>query len=536
MKKSSVKRYSHRFADAVCPPEVFGMNGGFSIFDFLEKKGFHQIAPIHRCFSIARSFGADEFICEQLDTNGVGIVKEENVWLKTRFPGYRCGGLWRISFWKTSRWFWGRRVPIGILMVKTDSPNDGCHDTVTHVFEAVFPKYPHVHNCVHAQARHTYKVKDRIVDFHGVLFAQQNGLSKCCAHVALYSLLEGRDDIARDVSFSMMNVIAFGDDQYQVDFSKTGLSPEAIERILKHYDVNFRSIPYEAMGEAFRKEHDYAGHVYAGAESGYGALLGFELDAEKQSEKQVGERGEPLGHIIPVYGHTFNKDTWAPDANRKYFSPNKVLGYMPSDLWMSSFIAHDDNVGANLCIPRGFIRPKNVQYVVELLPAGYVNSAVEIGGQALQILHSIKTTDRIVNRLSGHCWFRRLCEAIESESLILRTLPVRADGYAMSLKGLLPKNDILLRVLSAKGVTDEMNAGYWLVEVSLPQLFPANEKKVADLLFNAFLPLDIEDRTNFSFARVPGGCLFPTSKDDFGCERSAIDVPVPNFVKEEAYA
>lgn len=527
-------RYAHRMADAIAAPLVIPMDGGFSIFSFLDEKGWLSISQIHRCFSIARSIGATRIVLEELDTKGVGIIQDENEWLRGRFPNFVCKGLWRISFWKSVRWglILPRNVPVGVMLVKHDAPNDGKHHDVIHVFEAVFPKYNHPHNCVHSETQHFYKIGKSRVGFRGVMFAQQNGLSKCCAHVAIYSLLEGRDDVKVDVSFSMMNVVAYGANNFAVDIEKVGLSPGAIEKILSHYGVNFRSIPYENASDEFRAEHDYVSHVYAGVESGLGALVGFSLDDGQKRANRIDE--DSLGHMIPIYGHTFNKDTWAPDANRKYFSPTKVLGYMPSDLWMSSFIAHDDNVGANLCIPKGFIRPDNVEYVVELLPSGCVSCAVEIEGQALQILHSITDTESIVLALSQYKWFSRLCFAVKTESLILRTQPVSIRDYLLSLMGFSSQDDELCKGIAAE-LNKESNAldgrNYWLVEVSVPQLFPANERKIADLLFNSLCELDIDGRTNFSFAHVPGAYLYPISKDGFGLEPSSIAMPLPNFTR-----
>ena len=166
-------RYAHRMADAIGVPSDIPMDGDFSIFSFLDEKGWLSISQIHRCFSIARSEGATRFALEELDPKGVGIIQEENEWLRGRFPDFECRGLWRISFWKLDRCrlILRRNIPVGVMLVKHDAPNDGKHHDVIHVFEAVFPKYNHPHNCVHSETLHFYKIGRSRVGFLSCLYA-----------------------------------------------------------------------------------------------------------------------------------------------------------------------------------------------------------------------------------------------------------------------------------------------------------------------------------------------------------------------------
>ena len=54
-----------------------------------------------------------------------------------------------------------------------------------------------------------------------------------------------------------------------------------------------------------------------------------------------------VDHAIPIFGHTFNNDTWVADADATYFELSKDVGYMRSDSWLGNFIVHDDNHGPN---------------------------------------------------------------------------------------------------------------------------------------------------------------------------------------------
>ena len=59
-----------------------------------------------------------------------------------------------------------------------------------------------------------------------------------------------------------------------------------------------------------RDELPYQKFLYAGIESGGGALLGFKFGGP-------GAKGEK--HLIPFFGHTFNKDIWVSNADPAYF-------------------------------------------------------------------------------------------------------------------------------------------------------------------------------------------------------------------------
>lgn len=53
-----------------------------------------------------------------------------------------------------------------------------------------------------------------------------------------------------------------------------------------------------------------------------------------------------------------------------------------------------------------------------------------------------------------------------------------------------------------------MSEMVWVVEISTPQLFPGNERKLGEIVLEATLPLDLKDDSSlknvFMFARLPG--------------------------------
>jgi hypothetical protein len=157
--------------------------------------------------------------------------------------------------------------------------------------------------------------------------------------------------------------------------------------------------------------------VYAGVESGGGALLGFHLSGPGLTEESR--------HIIPFFGHTFNQDTWGPLAETAYFHVGERTRYLPSEAWVSSFIGHDDNFGSNFCVPRHYVSQAQVDYAVEVLLDGRAYSGVTAEAVAADYLYSI------LRGLphSSLPWLSRLVDYVGDQRVVLRAVCVTAKEY-----------------------------------------------------------------------------------------------------------
>ena len=140
------------------------------------------------------------------------MVLDENQEISTYVKDHQMTGLKRLSFWNCS---FKRKIA---LKSKTDSDLIGYailkKDCVPsrnynrwHIFEAVFSKYPHRHNCVPRISPNEIEIGGYVFRIDGVLYCQQNTLNKSCAHVALRSLLSRRLD-SGDISYSKLNNLA----------------------------------------------------------------------------------------------------------------------------------------------------------------------------------------------------------------------------------------------------------------------------------------------------------------------------------------
>ncbi|MES9883948.1 MAG: hypothetical protein ABW185_24125 [Sedimenticola sp.] len=496
---------SHRLVSAH-NLEIFQASAPFSSFSFIESN-FDSSRAVHRCFSLARSAGFQTLVVE--DIPEAGAIRDENLDIPNYVLGHTMTGLRRLSFWKTGFVSTDELNSqstddlIGYAIVKRDqypsSQDPALRVESWHIFEAVFCKYPHKHNCVPNMRAYEVSVGAGAFQVTGVLYCQQNQLNKVCAHVALRSLLSRSLDEG-DIFYSEINRLAKA--AYTEPYNPAnGLNPQQIRYILETLNIPYRDIYYSDLEDQYpdiRKRIPYQKYLYAGVESGAGALLGFKLAGPKANDSR---------HIIPFYGHTFNKDTWSPDAEVSYFDVGGGIGYMPSESWTSSFIGHDDNFGPNFCVPRLYVSPEQAEYVVELLHAGFEFSGIQAEAVTLSYLYSLHPHLQADDE--GNIWAKRLAEEIapSNQQVVLRAVTTSAERYLAHLSGINDwdgnKENSKIPEILGPVLPDWL----WVVEVSLPQLFPANERKLGEVVLNPYVIPNLDDPTDFSlflFARVPG--------------------------------
>lgn len=471
--------------------DVYHLTPPFSIFDHIEDN-YQGCDSIRRLFSVARAAGAESLVIESIQPTG--IILEENEDIAAKFPHFVPGELFRLSFWHS-------RLPLegppansegflGYAIVKRDPEVRGANFYEWHVFEAVFPKYQHPHNCHPRPQTYTVRVGEGLYSVEGLLYCQQNSLNKACAQVAIRSLLS-RLLADGDISYRRINELA---EPYKPGFIwGKGLTIQQIRGVFMSLNLRFNDVLYPDGDDKLRKELPYQKYAYAGLESGGGAMVGFRL------------AGDDRRHIIPVYGHTFNKDTWVPDANVAYFELGADLGYIPSESWTSSFIAHDDNFGPNFCIPRLYIENPNVFYILELYQPGVLYSGVKAEGVALGILGSLLRNN--IGR--SNRWLVRLQEWTRRKRVVLRSQSMSKDEYIEHLQGVRDWEDNRESPEFCSSLEKSLPDLLWVIEVSTPQLFPANERKLGEILLDATKPLEDESYGNvFVAARFPSVYMF----------------------------
>ena len=498
------------FVQSLLPP--------FSSFDYVDKhfpglynEHFSGIPAARRLFSLARSFNAKTLVVEDIQPEG--IITDEIAEISRLHSGYQPGSLQRLSFWrkafKTKRGFAAVSGAdlIGYAILKCDIIQDVDIEkkiSVWHVFESVFIKYEHNHNCVPCSHSYLLSVGNRRFAIEGLLYCQQNQLNKACAHVALRSLFS-RLLAEGDIAYSKMNAIAAkAVSNYN---PSNGLSPQQMRLIFDHFGVTYDDIDYteeEKNNPDVRSDIPFQKYLYGGIESGCGGLLGFSMSGPQANEEK---------HIIPFFGHTFNKDTWAPDADIAYFNIGGGVGYIPSESWTSSFIGHDDNFGPNFCVPRLYVKPEQVQYVVEFRQKKAKYSGTIAEAQALQFLYSICTHLDVQNK-----WSERLAYYAhpDIQKVILRAVSVTRKQYLYHLNSIKDWQGNREYKILIENLETLLPDTLWIVEISLPQLFPVNERKIGEIILNAERGLikDI-DFGLFLLGRLPEEYFFLKSVNQY---------------------
>ena len=282
-----------------------------------------------------------------------------------------------------------------------------------------------------------------------------------------------------------------------------GLEVSQIRAVLEGFGIKYTDIDYNTVSKEDRTTLSYQKFVYAGIESGAGALLGFKL---------VGP--DAIGnHIVPFFGHTFNRDTWVPNAETAYFHVGDETKYIPSESWVSTFIGHDDNFGSNYCVSRLYITPEQAQYVVSLYQPNVRYGGVEAEAIAVNILYSVRKNMIPIDLP----WHRRALDAIDNQRVVLRPLSVSKDEYVAHLRAAEDWQFAKESPEVCDGLASSLPDHLWMIELSIPELFPANLRKIGEILLNASSePIPDNEIGNFILARIPADYILQAGTDDDG--------------------
>ncbi len=474
--------------------EAYLIERPFSLFDFAERH-FQGTSPIRRFLTLARQRNAKSLVVEIVDP--LASIEAENERLQGMYSDYRSHPLVRLSFWVKEI-----TSPddidncedddcIGYALLKRDQIPSRDIDQ-WHIYEAVVRKYPHEHNYSHFLRSFPFRVGTKMFSVPGCLYAQQNGLNKACAQVALRSLLATR---LGDSEISCEQINAYASEICPVT---GGLNTAQISHVLERYNIRHLAIDY-AHSESLKTDFPYEKLIYSGIESGAGSLLAFRMG---------GPNAPDVGHIIPCFGHTFNEDAWGPQAENAYFHIGESIQYIPSRAWCSSLIVHDDNFGANLCIPVSLLKPDQVIYAIELFPDRYQFSGAEAEVVSADYFYSLLTTLED-GEVAANVWIKRLLLHVRNQMLILRCVAVNREQYLDDLQshtdweGNVESSEII------ESLQNQLPNEMWMVEVTIPEIFSTNKRKLGEILLDASRPLTTEiDGGSFILARFPECYVF----------------------------
>ncbi|MDA3925852.1 MAG: hypothetical protein PF904_14245 [Kiritimatiellae bacterium] len=324
--------------------EFFSVIRPFSFFDFVEER-FCGISPLRRIFSQARNLKAKTMVVEEIQHSLE--IAQENEDIETRYKLSPVTRVFRLSFFSkkfstvkglssaTDHDF------IGYAVIKSDRFSREELNGIR-VFESVLHTSSYPNNCVKNKPVWLCEICGFSFRVEGYIYAQQNNMTNVCAHVALRSVISSFHPEG-DISYREINEIVGIDHVTRKAGGKDGegLYFNEMVKVLGHYNLTCFGVDYQNP-ELDIPDIPFHKFIYGSVESGYPSLLMF---ATKNNS----------GHVIPVFGHTFNEDTWVSNADLSYFKAGQDLEYIPSESWLSMYLAHDDNFGSNFCIPRRYL-------------------------------------------------------------------------------------------------------------------------------------------------------------------------------------
>jgi hypothetical protein len=150
-----------------------------------------------------------------------------------------------------------------------------------------------------------------------------------------------------------------------------------------------------------------------------------------------------------------------------------------------------------------YIESDKVVYVVEVFRPDICYGGMQAEALALNALYSLLPSAVSVSNK----WISRLLQWTMKQQVVFRAQAMSRDEYVEHLCSLNDwegnsENPDLCNLLG-----QEMPEYIWAVEVSTPQLFPANERKLGEIVLDATKELDLDDDSSvnevFIFARLP---------------------------------
>jgi hypothetical protein len=482
-------------------PERINTDYPFSNFLFVDRR-YRSNAVLRRIFSLARKLHYKSLLIEEICEDDCDLLAEENRALTLRCPDFKKSTVHRLSFFACPDSVEPRREDfLGYAVFKSDEFQS---ETADHVYESVLRPFRRAKENNFVPCVRDYAVNNSLGNFgvNGVLYAQQNGLTYVCAHVSMRTVLSAVLPQG-DVSYAEINRIAGIDHLSEkigrgagVHGETMGLKLSQIEKVLQNFGLQ---VPPPLINEPSHPLPDeYQKHLYGFIESGYPALVCFELSGPPSSPSR--ER-----HLIPVIGHTFNEDAWMPDAQRIYFGANS--GYFPSEHWLSSYLVHDDNVGPYFCIPRHYLKQDNFRAVYGI--QSVLTPLLPVQAETLGWIY----IDWIRKNLpkTGIDWYDRFGAFAEHQSLVLRNTLISKADYLTHLRMIKSRQGDGFEPALISELETKLPEFMWMVEISAPELFSCSRRKFGEVILSATTPIPSPiDLSLFLSARLPGIVIVKT--------------------------
>lgn len=361
----------------------------------------------------------------------------------------------------------------------------------SHIHEAVVaPLGSQQQHYVHSQSKFTFEMATpkftHVPRFQieGSYFAQDQGLTTCCSHVAIMTALKNLfgENIPHELdSYPKINK-KLGID-HVTRRAGNGIEMAEIENLLRL--AKLRPVTYEAGKTGKFSADDCIISAYHCIENGMPSILCFASPG--------------IFHAMTVVGHTFNPWQWkARSAN--FGQINGRGGYFPSHTWVDQLIVQDNSVGPYGTLYRADLIGRPF-FVITFLPACTTSDTEETDvvnfpaiAAEVTAAHILTTTGiyhkegnniwyaglmaTLLNNLTSKggvpYWFRKLSEHVAERAFVMRTTMIPKSSLA---------TDLLLKELPKPYWSVNAGDELWLIEISIPELYQHDIKRLGYFVF-----------------------------------------------------
>lgn len=481
-------------APSIGKPKILTTQHPFSFYQFSEN--YYNSQPLKRIFSVMRKLNVSSLVQETIRPD-YEFLQEIEALEKRLSAKVVKNKLIRITFFNIDIKKYGidkadNHNCLGSVIFRISFLENG--DPIHNIYEAVIKHRRIVNNYIHCFSKYQIKCLDKPFSIRASYFCQQNTKTNVCAHASLKMISHNLKKLnIKPLNYEEINRIL------KIDHTSPltnmgegrGLSVKQIAEILKNTGLEIRGHSYE---EKKIPPYEYQQLIYSSIESGFPALLAFHTT-------------NGGAHIVPVIGHTFNDDNWLPKAEKKYFHLGGIK-YLRSTDWINNFIIHDDNYGIYFCLPSKYFNTKNLIAIFQVFPKGCKEAPIDIELRAHVFLELFinKITEKRMLKKSAiqNYWFNKLCELTKSNNIVMRTFLIKKAEYIKSLQN----KDIDGLNLEAPYINylkTNLPTFFWISEISFPELFPTNRRKIADIIIDPSKELNKDDILEpLLFLKVPG--------------------------------
>jgi hypothetical protein len=396
----------------------------------------------------------------------------------------------------------GRRLELlGLLTLHVDRDASRIHGAYVHDAFILNRRGESPHEFIHSQAKSSREILGKSFPITGSHFAQQQGTLTCCAHAALMvtasNIYEALEEVC-PLTYARINQIVKID--HTGPAPRRGLTLHEMAKTLREGAGIPSDIFHSFPGESGHVEpEEVINAAYYCVETGLPAIITFASDRVDQS------------HAMAVVGHTFTPGLWQGCVTDTYFNA-RAQRYLPSHGWVESLLVQDDNFGPYCRLPKHTLRERKPAVILPRFPKFSRDRPEHVELQAANFLklpvidHNSRTLiqDILAARIlrldaQDSFWFRVLLDHLNGDGLILRTMACTKDqymGWLTEFRIVSPHSEVLTRLRNHLP-----EPPFWLVEVSVPDLYTYNERKLGEVVVCADRPRGSE---KISCVRLPG--------------------------------